>query len=181
MRSGILVGALVALTAHRAATHARPVADSCFVAEVTMIVENVADYRFHRVVVAGIRKLNVVADASKGSCGAQNIGLREGMLRAIDDHIGASSMKAPRVRNNLELSNPSLDVVRGEIANIATRAREHAGEFSRVEVVTIAKDVSAGTEAISLPHLAKNDADALACTADNERLDRSGAKYRWAC
>jgi hypothetical protein len=182
MRSALIVGSLVAFAAHRDAVRPEPrTTDACYVAEVTMIVDNVADYRFHRVVVAGIRKLNVTPNATNGGCGVQDTGLRDGLLRAIDTHLGALNIKAPRVRSNLELRNPSLDVVRREIANIATRAREHAGEFTRVEVLVLSKDLTSGSEEVPLTPFAGNAAEAATCSADNQGLERAGAHYRWGC
>jgi hypothetical protein len=160
--------------------HATP-PEACFVAAVAMIVEDVADYRFHRVVVAGIRKFDLESGAASGDCTPRNAAVPAVMRHAIDKALDSINLKPPTVRANVELHHTSLEVVQSEIARIAVRAREHAGDFVRVEVVPLDASALVGSEEVALPRLAKDDADATACASDNLRLARAGATRRWAC
>ena len=151
---------------------------ACFVAELGLVVEEAPAYRFHRIVVAGIRKVEPAADASEFNCEPRNLMVTGAMRRAVEQHL--DSVVAPRVRTVVEVRHHSIDVVKGEIARFAERARAHAGTFRRVEWLK-ADLPAADAPAFALPRLSISDADAAACAQDNAKLERATARYRWAC
>ena len=103
------------------------------------------------------------------------------MRRDIETHLEGEVVKAPRTRATISIGHASLDVVRSQISRLAALARDHRGTFVRVEVVGAGAWSQSASDVIPLPRLMDNDQAAAECAADNVRLEREGAKHRWAC
>lgn len=79
------------------------------------------------------------------------------------------------------IRNSSIELARKEIQRFALVARQHGANFSRVEFVPLDTPEAPRSGDLALPPLAASDADAAACSKENDALARTGAKYRWAC
>jgi hypothetical protein len=180
MRLPLLVGALAAASLH-GHLRATTASGDCYVVEGSFLVDDGADYRFHRIVIAGIRKVQAAADTSFGTCQPRDAQVIAAMRRAVNKQLDSVTVRPPTVRSDLALRFTSLAAVQTSIASLAARARDHAGQFSRVEVVSLPASETVGTDELSLPRLAADSADAAACVSANGQLAHSHASFRWAC
>ena len=174
MRALAAVAALGVFTSGVKAQTAPP--QSCYVAQVAIVVDDVADFKYHRVVIAGIRQLDAASAATAGNCESRDIGAIAAMRTAVEARFDSSVIKPPHLRTTIELRHADLNVVRSEIVRLARLAYNRAGSFTRVE------HVSVGTAPeLALPRLSSDDTATEACSKDNAALERTGAKFRWAC
>jgi hypothetical protein len=155
--------------------------EACYVAQIGVIVSDATDFRYHRVVTAGIRRLTPAPDATDGDCRPRDPSILDVMRRDIETHLEGEIVKPPRTRATITIGHASLEVVRSQITRLAALARDHRGAFVRVEVVGAGQWSKSPSDVIALPRLMDDEQAAAECAADNVRLEREGAKHRWAC
>jgi hypothetical protein len=154
--------------------------EACYVAELAVIVDDVADFKYHRVVVSGIRRFEATRDVA-GNCEPRDAMAVNAMKRAVEQRLDSVRVAPRQMRTTIALQHTSLDFIKSQIVRFATLAREHAGTFKRVEVVSVNVPGAPRSEELPLPRLATSDADAAACASDNAGLVRAGATFLWAC
>jgi hypothetical protein len=183
MRGLLAVSALIGFPViHRSLHRTHP--EACYVAAIAVIVDDVKDVRdikYHRMVVAGIRKLEPSPDASEESCEPRDGTVPMVLRQAAESRFRGVMIKPPQIQVTYTIRQSSLEGARREIKRFALAARQYAGSFSRVEMVPVDTREAPSSAELALPTLAISDADAASCTAENKTLERSGAKYRWAC
>lgn len=161
-----------------------PSSSSCYVVAIALLVDDVKDVRdikYHRVVVTGIRKLDAVNDSTDLMCQPRDAMVPLVMRQEVDGRFRGMTRKPQQVQRSFVVQHSSLAVVENEVRRFATVARTHAGSFKRVEAVAVDVSIAPRSAELPLPALATSEADAAACVDDNKELERSNAKYRWAC
>lgn len=183
MRLILSASALLFIHAARTAPRVTP-PEACFVAAIAVIVDDVKDIKdikYHRMVVAGIRKLEPAPDASEEACEPRDGTVPMVLRQSAEARFRGVMIMPPQVQRTYALRSASIEIVRTEIKRFALAARQHSGSFTRVELVHVDTPEAPRSGELPLPALASSDAEAASCSAENKTLEREGAKYRWAC
>lgn len=183
MRGLLAISALLLAQIIRPGPHAPP-PEACFIAAIATIVDDVRDpkdIKYHRMVVAGIRKLEPAPDALEESCEPRDGIVPLVLTQAAESRLRGEVPRPPQILRSFVIRRSSLSAVHDEIKRFALVARRYSGSFTRVEFVPVDRPEAPGKAELPLPRLGATDAEEASCKAENKVLETEGAKFRWAC
>lgn len=175
--AGVAIAALAGLTPRQ---YVRPTRGACYVTEILVVWDSVADYRIQRVLTAGIRRVEARQPAKNQSCYPTDENVFSLMRHATDAQLDSSTLHLPTIASHVQLANESVDVIQNTVRDLAHRAAARANGFRYIELVQQPGRANLGEE-VTLPRLTSDSSRFAACEEDNRARERAHAPTRWAC